>query len=275
MTALDVAPVLYQTMPPLAPEEYQNLEQSIRDHGIQVPILVDEDGVIIDGHHRQKIAQTLGVPCPVEVKFDLSDDEKRALSISLNIDRRQLSREQRRAIIEASLRGAPELSDREHAKRTGVSHPTVAAVRRDLEGNGDVESLSTRVDSAGRQQPASKPPREPDANEYVNHATGEVTDEPVEVTETHTVKTVSKPVVLTGDAAARKNDEDLCFAFGRSLVNLEGITYPEHRAWILRAWPTASDAATPDARDLATPHSLRAIAVALNQLADEWENTNG
>lgn len=47
--------VLFQSMPPLSPEEYSALEQSIRDNGVQVPIVVDEAGVVIDGHHRQKI----------------------------------------------------------------------------------------------------------------------------------------------------------------------------------------------------------------------------
>ena len=45
----------------------------------------------------------------------------------------------------------PEKSDRSIAKITKVSHPTVAAVRRDLEKTGDVEIASTRTDSAGRR----------------------------------------------------------------------------------------------------------------------------
>lgn len=153
--------VLFQSMPPLSPEEYQALEASIREHGVQVPILVDESGVVIDGHHRKAIAEALGIHCPRKAALDLTDQQKRTLALTLNLDRRHLTREQKRAIVEASVKADPELSDREHARRTGVSHPTVAAVRADLVNRGDVEELSTRADSLGRQQPAMKPAPEP------------------------------------------------------------------------------------------------------------------
>jgi hypothetical protein len=193
------AAVLYQTMPQLSPDEYSNLEQSIRDHGMQVPVIVDEFGVIIDGHHRQKIAQTLGIDCPTDIKTGMTDAEKRSLSISLNIDRRQLSREQRRVIIEANLRAEPQLSDREHAKRAGVSPSTVGAVRDGLERDGELSKLDSRVSADGRERPATQPAREPEPESYwspeesfvgAHPITGEVI-EPTTVTETHTVKTVT------------------------------------------------------------------------------------
>jgi hypothetical protein len=37
-----------------------------------------------------------------------------------------------------------------------VTHPTVAAVRHELEAAGDVENFSTRTDTKGRAQPAHK-----------------------------------------------------------------------------------------------------------------------
>lgn len=151
------AAVLFQNMPPLSPEEYQALENSIREHGIQVPIVVDENRTVIDGHHRQKIAQELGIECPKRVVFDKTEAEKRTLALSLNLDRRHLNREQRRALIAESIKADPQLPDLQHAKRTGASPTTVGSVRRDLEATGDVSNLETRTDSLGRQQPASKP----------------------------------------------------------------------------------------------------------------------
>lgn len=62
------APVLFQFLPPLLPSEYQALTESIRTHGVQVPVLVDESGAIIDGHHRDQIAAELGIKCPREVR---------------------------------------------------------------------------------------------------------------------------------------------------------------------------------------------------------------
>ena len=42
----------YQVMPPLSEEEYQALKEDIAYNGIQVPVVEDTDGNIIDGHHR-------------------------------------------------------------------------------------------------------------------------------------------------------------------------------------------------------------------------------
>ena len=147
----------YQTMPPLARDDAAALERSIQTHGIQTPILVDEAGNIIDGHHRREIAVRCGLPLPVEVRRGLDESTKVALSISLNVDRRQLTREQKRQLIATSIKAEPEATDREHARRTGATHPTVAAVRSELEASGVVERFTTRTDSLGRQQPASKP----------------------------------------------------------------------------------------------------------------------
>ena len=47
----NLAQVKYQFMPPLSPEEYAELEASIREHGVIVPVLVDpETDAVIDGH---------------------------------------------------------------------------------------------------------------------------------------------------------------------------------------------------------------------------------
>ena len=62
------SPVLFQALPPLSPEEYSELERSILDNGVMVPIVIDENNVVIDGHHRQRIARHHNLPCPSETK---------------------------------------------------------------------------------------------------------------------------------------------------------------------------------------------------------------
>lgn len=151
--------VRFQALPPLSPDEYQALEQSIAEHGVMVPIIVDEHDVVIDGHHRQKIASEHGLFCPKRTLRDLDDAAKRTMALSLNLDRRHLTREQRRALVAESIKADPQLSDREHGRRTGVDHKTAATVRDEMEGRGEIPHVSERVDSAGRQQPSSKPPR--------------------------------------------------------------------------------------------------------------------
>jgi Predicted transcriptional regulators len=41
-------------VPQLSTEEYESLKQSIKENGLWVPIVVNKDGVILDGHHRYK-----------------------------------------------------------------------------------------------------------------------------------------------------------------------------------------------------------------------------
>lgn len=156
-------PVIFQNMPPLSPEEYAELEASIKEHGIQVPILIDEDGVVIDGHHRQKIAQELGIRCPKRQVIDKTETEKRTLAFSLNVHRRHLTREEKRALIAESIKADPQLSNREHGRRVGVDHKTVQSVREPLAERGEIPHVEERTDSLGRSQPAAKPAPKSDA----------------------------------------------------------------------------------------------------------------
>ena len=155
-------PVLFQNMPPLSPEEYSELEASIKEHGIQVPILIDEDGVVIDGHHRQKIAQELGIRCPKRQVIDKTESEKRTLALSLNVHRRHLTREQKRALIAESIKADPQLPDLQHAHRTGASDKTVTSVRRELEAHSEIPNDIPRVNARGQERPASYEREQPD-----------------------------------------------------------------------------------------------------------------
>jgi hypothetical protein len=84
-----------------------------------------------------------------------------AYVVSANIRRRHLTSEAKRKVVAGLLKERPERSDRATARLADTNHPTVAAVRRELVEAGDVENLSTRSDSRGRQQPATKPARPP------------------------------------------------------------------------------------------------------------------
>jgi hypothetical protein len=124
----DTAP--YQLLPPLSDDEYNALRESIAANGVQVPITVDQHGVVIDGHHRQHIANQLGIPCPTTVQEFSSDEERYELALALNLKRRHLNREQMRELIAAECERTPGASDREIARRLGCSPTTVGTVRR-------------------------------------------------------------------------------------------------------------------------------------------------
>ena len=82
----------YQLLPDLLPEEYDLLKASIADHGVEVPIIVDQEGNIIDGIHRQRACDELGINCPREVRHFETEAEKFELILRLNCRRRQLNR---------------------------------------------------------------------------------------------------------------------------------------------------------------------------------------
>lgn len=81
----------YQLLPPLSDEEYQALKQDIAERGVQVAVEYDEDGNILDGHHRVRACQELGITqWPSIVRVGLSEDEKIEHILKLNLHRRHL-----------------------------------------------------------------------------------------------------------------------------------------------------------------------------------------
>ena len=118
----------FQVMPRLSADEFAALEADIVENGVRVPITVAEDGRIVDGHHRDEIARRHGLHCP-RVTAAGDDGVLRSLAFSLNVNRRHLSREQKRELIAESLRSDPILRDRDHARRCGADHKTVGRVR--------------------------------------------------------------------------------------------------------------------------------------------------
>jgi len=153
--------VRYQYMPPLSPEEYAELESSIRSHGVMVPILRNGDGVVIDGHHRLRIAESLGVACPAEYLVGRSESDLRTLAFELNLNRRHLTREQRRDLVVESIKADPQLSSREHGRRTGVDHKTAESVRASLSATGEIPQLDTRTGADGRTRVVPPAPPAP------------------------------------------------------------------------------------------------------------------
>jgi len=81
----------YQLLPKLSEEDYQRLRADIAERGIMVPVEVDEDGNILDGHHRMAIAQELGIKCPTIVRREMAEHDKRIHAVMLNLARRQLT----------------------------------------------------------------------------------------------------------------------------------------------------------------------------------------
>jgi DNA-binding Lrp family transcriptional regulator len=91
----------------------------------------------------------------------VNEDDAYAYVISANIHRRHLSTKDKDKLIVQLLQADPAKSNRTVAKLTQTSHPHVAKVREQAEKTGDVETVTTSIDTKGRQQPAKR--KKPDA----------------------------------------------------------------------------------------------------------------
>jgi DNA modification methylase len=149
-------------LPPLSPEQFSALRDNIALNGVLVPILIDGRGPIrriIDGNQRKQIADELGYECPEIVQEGLEEEEKRTLARALNLARRQLTSKQKRQLIADQLKETPDRTNRWMAKQLGVHHGTVASVRAELEGSGQIIHCGQRIGSDGRIQPIKKRPK--------------------------------------------------------------------------------------------------------------------
>lgn len=152
---------VYQVMPDLSAEEFEQLKSDIAARGVMVPVEYDEAGAVLDGHHRVRACKALGIEnWPYIVRSGLSDAEKRAHARALNLARRHLSQEQRRELIREQLKDTPAKSDRQIAKALGVSDKTVGVQRAELEESAEIPHFLTRIDprTGLQSQPATKAP---------------------------------------------------------------------------------------------------------------------
>ncbi len=140
--------------PPLTPEAYDSLKRSIAEVGVQEPVIEDEEGGLIDGRHRQRATEELGVNCPRDIRHFESEAEKYELALTLNCQRRHLNRKQKRNLIEAYLLADPQISDNTLADILGgISKNTVADVRARLEATCQIDKLKTTRGRDGKERP--------------------------------------------------------------------------------------------------------------------------
>lgn len=147
----------------------EDLIEDIKANGIREPVSLWRDPrsgrtLTLDGRNRFQAAELGGLALmQVPVRWVETDDPF-GFVMSANVLRRHLSVKQRREAAAELIALDPTRSDRQVAKATGVSHPTVGKVRRELEESGDAERVTARTDTLGRVQPVPEPSRTyPDA----------------------------------------------------------------------------------------------------------------
>lgn len=146
-------PGKFEILPPLTPAEHEALQEDIRRHGVLVPIIRDDEGHIIDGHHRFTIATALKKPCPTfVVAFIGTDAEKTAEAVRLNICRRHLAMngKQRKQYAEIMLIAEPSASPESIAMFLGTSRQCVLRWKKEMCKNGQIPDTGiTKMKNGG------------------------------------------------------------------------------------------------------------------------------
>lgn len=144
---------------PLTDREYAALRESIlAERRIEVPVIVDPKGNVVDGKHRLIIAVELGLEdVPIIVLEGERPEVLHRLAEDLNACRRQFTRQQlaelaRQRQERARQKRAAGMSYRQIAEDERVS---IAQIQRDLGPEVEAED-ATVLGKDGRQQPARK-----------------------------------------------------------------------------------------------------------------------
>ena len=156
-------------VPAITISEYGILKQDIQKRGILVPIIVDENYVVIDGIHRLQIAQELRFKqIPFQIRPGLSEEEKWELAQDLNLHRRHLTQEQIIQIVQDNREKLPQMalmlrqqgnSLRQIGEELGVSHQQVQNL---IQQEATVKDLTVELPETikgkdGKKRPAKKP----------------------------------------------------------------------------------------------------------------------
>ena len=142
---------------PLSPTEFFEFRDDIARHGIRQPIVVNQNGDLIDGHNRLRVALSLGIHWDriprIEVRLN-TDDEVEDFIRSANVHRRHLtaeeveeSRARRNARIQQRIHqdGA---STRQVAAEMGVDQATVVRAAQD-----DAHASSCAAKPSNKRKP--------------------------------------------------------------------------------------------------------------------------
>jgi hypothetical protein len=126
-----VAHELANLLPMIDQSNYENLKADIAKQGILEPIVLFE-GKILDGRNRHKAAKELGFNFTAANfrAFEGTPLEAEAFVFATNFLRRQMTNAQKQGVIRTMIERYPDESNRQIARRCGISsHSVVSSVR--------------------------------------------------------------------------------------------------------------------------------------------------
>lgn len=148
---------------PLSTVELDTLRADIKANGVLVPIAVDEEGNILDGHHRYSIDKN----APRRVVAGLSDPEKQAYVIRCNLNRRNISPDQRRELLQKQKAIAKQLREQDAKRWTQKEVAAVLGVTQKTVCEWMASDISN-IPGYKANNPKQPPKPKPDARVKVN-----------------------------------------------------------------------------------------------------------
>lgn len=97
-------------VPKLSEQEYSSLKQDINEYGQLYPIIINQGGIVLDGHHRFRICQELGLEPQYKVMEFKDKEKERVFVIKSNLSGkgRHLNKFRR---TELALKSKPDLRE--------------------------------------------------------------------------------------------------------------------------------------------------------------------
>jgi len=149
---ITIDPTLQPRVDGIDPDHVRALE-AVAEHLPALKVVRQgEHYLLVDGFHRYAAAQNLKLDTVPVTVLEVSDEaDLHELAFTFNSAHgRPLTLADRRAFAARLLRANPESSDREIGRRCGLTQPTVAKVRQELEQQAQIEPAEERGGRDGR-----------------------------------------------------------------------------------------------------------------------------
>ena len=117
--------------PLLEGEDFENLVEDIKAHGLREPIWLYQ-GMILDGRNRYRACLKAGIEPKFRQYDPVVQSDPVAFVISVNANRRNLDLNAKKGVAAKMIRRDPNSSDRSIAKAVGLDNKTVGKVRERL-----------------------------------------------------------------------------------------------------------------------------------------------
>ena len=142
---LKINPEYERLLPKLPAKEYDALKESIKTVGQHYPIIVNGENVILDGHHRYRICQELGIPPKVEVKTFPNKLLEKKFVIEVNLHRRHLNDFQKAELAYPLLEVERELAKQRQLSRLQFVRDNISSSSFELNDKGQARDIVART----------------------------------------------------------------------------------------------------------------------------------